>query len=110
MTETTLPFGKHKGKALGEVPGGYLAWLASACKLSAGLRDAVAAELCARGLPVPPTPCAALHPVRVEGVAVPLGRGLPGAATHPGLLRPLRPPPDVPAPPARVRGPGRPGE
>jgi len=62
--EHTLPFGKHQGKRLPEVPTGYLLWLQSVCKLSSGLRCAVAAELAARGLtvpapplPAPPAPC-----------------------------------------------------
>lgn len=60
--EHRLPFGKHKGKALADVPADYLAWLLSACKLSSGLRAAVAQELHRRGRDVSavapsPPPC-----------------------------------------------------
>jgi uncharacterized protein (DUF3820 family) len=55
-TPTVLPFGKHKGQPLADVPGDYLAWLTRTCKLSSGLRSAVAQELARRGLRVPPAP------------------------------------------------------
>jgi hypothetical protein len=53
-----MPFGKHKGESLSVIPGSYLDWLLRACKLSAGFRFAVAAELEARGMtpPAPPPP------------------------------------------------------
>jgi uncharacterized protein (DUF3820 family) len=56
--EHRLPFGKHVGEKIADVPGDYLAWLLSKAKLSAGLRDAITAELEARGLtpPAPPPP------------------------------------------------------
>jgi hypothetical protein len=44
----TLPFGKHKGRPLGDVPGDYLRWMLRECKLSSGLRAAVGAELATR--------------------------------------------------------------
>jgi hypothetical protein len=53
-TTATLPFGKHQGRPLPEVPPDYLKWLLRACKLSSGLRDAVAGELQSRGLEAPP--------------------------------------------------------
>jgi hypothetical protein len=46
-----LPFGKHKG-----VPTDYLRWVIDACKLSSGLRAAVANELTKRGIDVPAPP------------------------------------------------------
>lgn len=54
----TLPFGKHKGQPLADVPTSYLRWLLDAVKLSTGLRAATVAELQARGvtLPAPPAP------------------------------------------------------
>jgi Putative quorum-sensing-regulated virulence factor len=57
-----LPFGKHKGSLLPDVPPSYLQWLLRECKLSSGLRTAVADELTRRGLPVPPTPPPAPSP------------------------------------------------
>jgi hypothetical protein len=53
---TVLPFGKHQGQPLPEIPPGYLQWLLRECKLSSGLRSAVADELVRRGLPAPPPP------------------------------------------------------
>jgi uncharacterized protein (DUF3820 family) len=32
----TLPFGRHKGKPLGDVPGDYLRWMLKECRLSSG--------------------------------------------------------------------------
>jgi len=55
MTDS-LPFGRHRGKLLPDVPSDYLAWLLRAVKLSRGLRDAVAAELVGRGVAAPPPP------------------------------------------------------
>jgi hypothetical protein len=49
----TLPFGKHKGTALSEVPPSYREWLARECKLSSGLAQAVADEIRRRGGEVP---------------------------------------------------------
>jgi hypothetical protein len=59
----TLPFGKHKGRPLPDVPTSYLTWLAREAKLSSGLRAAVEGELQRRGVtppappPPPPPPC-----------------------------------------------------
>jgi hypothetical protein len=44
----SLPFGRHKGEPLGQVPSHYLAWFLRECKPSTGLRAAVAAELTRR--------------------------------------------------------------
>jgi hypothetical protein len=59
-----LYFGKHRGRALPDVPTSYLAWLLRDChSLSRALRGAVAAELVRRGVapptptPPPPAPC-----------------------------------------------------
>jgi hypothetical protein len=51
-----LPFGKHKGQPLADVPGDYLRWALLTVKLSSGLRTAVADELTRRGVPVPDPP------------------------------------------------------
>src|SRR5579872_2123855 len=53
-----LPFGRHKGLPLAEVPASYLLWCLRECKLSSGLRAAVAGELARRGVeaPAPPEP------------------------------------------------------
>src|SRR5262245_58291439 len=40
-----MPFGKHAGKALAEIPLSYLVWLAEECDLRAPLRRAVEEEL-----------------------------------------------------------------
>jgi uncharacterized protein (DUF3820 family) len=56
QTEHRLPFGRHKNKALAEVPSDYLRWAIHECKLSSGLRLAVAEELTRRGIEVPPPP------------------------------------------------------
>jgi uncharacterized protein (DUF3820 family) len=40
----TLPFGRHKGKPLAEVPVDYLLWALRECKLSSGLFAAVAGD------------------------------------------------------------------
>jgi uncharacterized protein (DUF3820 family) len=53
---TTLPFGRHKGEPLSDVPTSYLQWAARECKLSSGLRAALALELARRGAPAPPQP------------------------------------------------------
>jgi hypothetical protein len=56
-----LPFGKHKGAALVDVPEGYLRWLLGGdVKLSAALRTAVRGEMTRRGVALadeaPPRP------------------------------------------------------
>jgi hypothetical protein len=56
MSIDTLPFGKHKGRPLPEIPSDYLTWLAKTCRLSSGLRAAVGVELARRGLEAPPIP------------------------------------------------------
>jgi hypothetical protein len=55
MNTPTLPFGKHQGQPLAEVPTSYLCYLARG-KLSSGLRAAVAEELSRRGIAPPPRP------------------------------------------------------
>ena len=61
-----MPFGKHRGTPLEELPGGYLRWLAG-LDLHTPLRDAVDAERRRRGhgaqlslspAPSPPDPAA----------------------------------------------------
>jgi hypothetical protein len=56
-TPMIMPFGKHKGQPLAEVPSEYLRWLTT-IKLSPGLRTAVHTELAERGEKVPPAPLA----------------------------------------------------
>jgi uncharacterized protein (DUF3820 family) len=62
MLPPSLPFGKHKGRPLAEVPADYLQWFARTCRLSTGLRNAVADELARRGLESPPEPGPAPYP------------------------------------------------
>jgi uncharacterized protein (DUF3820 family) len=40
-----MPWGRHKGKLLSEVPAPYLAWMLEECGLSTPIRRAVLAEL-----------------------------------------------------------------
>jgi hypothetical protein len=40
-----MPFGKHKGKLISEIPTGYLLWLERECDLDGWLRVAVEREL-----------------------------------------------------------------
>jgi hypothetical protein len=58
----TLLFGRYRRKPLADVPTEYLAWMLGACKVSSGLRAALAMELAARGQ----TPPAALAPRRLS--------------------------------------------
>jgi hypothetical protein len=53
MADLTMPFGRHKGTPLADVPESYLGWPLPGCKLSSGLRAAVAAELERRGVRPP---------------------------------------------------------
>jgi hypothetical protein len=53
---TVLPFGRHKGRPLTEVPTDYLQWLLRSIKLSSGLRAALADELTRRGIQAPDPP------------------------------------------------------
>jgi hypothetical protein len=52
----SLPFGRHRNQPLTTVPSAYLTWCLSACKLSSGLRAAVANELANRGIEAAPPP------------------------------------------------------
>src|SRR5262245_50012585 len=56
MLAHVLPFGKHKGQALGTIPLGYLCWVLREVKLSSGLRAAVSGEVERRGQAPPPAP------------------------------------------------------
>lgn len=51
-----LPWGRHKGVPLPDVPTSYLQWALRECRLSSGLRAAVAGELARRGIAAPPLP------------------------------------------------------
>jgi uncharacterized protein (DUF3820 family) len=44
MSHVRMPFGKHKGELLGDVPTDYLGWLLRECDLEPYLRAAVEAE------------------------------------------------------------------
>jgi hypothetical protein len=59
----TLLFGAHKGRPLADVPASYLIWLGRTCKLSSGLRAAVASELARRGVAAPPPPAPKPEPL-----------------------------------------------
>jgi hypothetical protein len=56
MYHTTMPFGKFKGRSLGEIPGSYLMWLLESCDLRDGLDVAVFRELADRFAPRRPPP------------------------------------------------------
>jgi hypothetical protein len=61
----TLPFGRHRGEPLGQVPTSYLCWFLAEANPSTGLRAAVAAELRSRGYPIPdPPPPPPIRPCR----------------------------------------------
>jgi hypothetical protein len=64
-----LPFGRHKGVPLAEVPNAYLQWAIRTVKLSSGLYSAVAAELRERGTFTPDPPEWVPPPCRRCGVA-----------------------------------------
>jgi hypothetical protein len=55
-TEHLLPFVRHKGRPLAEVPSSYLLWALTECKLSSGLRLALGNELRRRNVQAPPQP------------------------------------------------------
>lgn len=43
--QVTMPFGKHKGRRLGEIPHGYLEWLANVATVDADLKSAAQRQL-----------------------------------------------------------------
>ena len=53
-----MPFGKHKGRELCEVPDGYLLWLAENVELREPLLSAIWAEFKERGLTTDQRPTA----------------------------------------------------
>jgi hypothetical protein len=75
-----LPFGKHRGKPLPQVPTGYLRWALDTVKLSTGLRAAVRGELLSRGVhPSRLSPEPVPRPVRCPWCGPGVGAGQPGA-------------------------------
>jgi hypothetical protein len=56
MATTVMPFGRHQGQPLEDVPSDYLARVLKTCKLSHRLRQAVCVELERRGVEAPPVP------------------------------------------------------
>jgi hypothetical protein len=66
-----MPFGKHRGQPLTDIPTSYLAWAVRTCDLSEWLREAVVAELKRRGVrcgdPASDAPPAAA-PVKWDGL------------------------------------------
>jgi hypothetical protein len=48
---TVMPFGKHKGRRLDEVPRGYLRWMLANCDLSHDLKADI--EAVVKGEPLP---------------------------------------------------------
>ena len=44
-SRTTMPFGKHKGERLDQIPADYLAWLVANVRLGSGFRREIAAVL-----------------------------------------------------------------
>jgi uncharacterized protein (DUF3820 family) len=69
-----MPFGKHRGQPLRDIPTSYLRWLVGGVKLSSGLRLAVAEELQRRGVevglpPSQPFPVRACDRCPAAGVA-----------------------------------------
>jgi hypothetical protein len=65
LSLATLPFGRHQGQPLTEVPSDYLRWvLAEVGTLSHRLRQAVSEELGRRGGDPPPPPALEVRPLR----------------------------------------------
>jgi hypothetical protein len=81
---TTMPFGRYAGQPLPDVDSGYLQWFLSACRLSTGLRTAIAGELGRRNIPTAPPPAKPLPACQRCGGAELLvrwqGTGNPDAA------------------------------
>ena len=56
MSGWTMPWGKHHGKPLAEVPAGYLAWVSEESGATESLKDAAREELSIRLDLSPPSP------------------------------------------------------
>ena len=54
--EVRMPFGKHKGTPVKDVPGDYLAWLSENVPLRGDLAEAVKEVLSRKANPTTPTP------------------------------------------------------
>ena len=50
-TMPTMPFGKHQGKPLNQIPRGYLRWLLAECDPSPSLREDIEAVVAEQPLP-----------------------------------------------------------
>ncbi len=111
-SDIRLPFGRHAGQPLADVPGDYLDWLLRRCRLSAGLRPPSATSS-------PPQPgraadssAVAAHStmpdVRPGKLGGRLARGPPGQTPHPCRLPALWPLLDMAAHAATVDQHGQP--
>ena len=49
---TEMPFGKHRGVPLDQIPRGYLRWLLAECDLSPSLREDIEAVVAEKPLPM----------------------------------------------------------
>lgn len=61
---TNMPFGKHKGEPIDELPDGYICWLLT-IELREPLRSAVENEAHTRGLDTSGTRCAIVPPAAI---------------------------------------------
>ena len=52
MNTPTIPFGKHKGKRLSDIPPSYLRWVIANCWIDGELRLAIDCVLSGKPLPV----------------------------------------------------------
>ena len=92
-----LPFGRHQGQPLDTVPADYLRWAIRDCRLSSGLRTAVAGELQRPRLHPTPTPSTTavvdteMQTVREHPPRISMATGQGRATAHPGGMPKLPP-------------------